>query len=94
MLNIKLYDSTSHFDKTEMKRDVLTTPTFTGTKCMIEQPNLAIETRHMITTNNQKQLNNIYVHYRQPNICIRVIELNNSYSSISNFTLEYCILHD
>ena len=42
-LNIKLYDSTSHCEKTEINRGVLNTPALTGTNCMIEQPNLAMK---------------------------------------------------
>ena len=61
---------------------MLTTPALTGTNCMIEQPNLAIEAGHMFTTNNQKRLNKVYAHYRQPNIGVREIELKNSYSSV------------
>ena len=53
-LNIKLYDSTSHCEKTEINRGVLTTPALTGTNCMIEQPNLAIEAGPT------------YVQYKQP----------------------------
>ena len=50
--------------------------------CYIEQPNLEIEAGHMFTTNNQKQLNKVYAHYRQPNIGVREIELKNSYSTV------------
>ena len=81
-LNIKFYDGTSHCEKTKINTGVLTTPALTGTNCMIEQPNLAIEAGHMFTTNNQKQLNKVYAHYRQPNIGVREIELHSTFLRI------------
>jgi hypothetical protein len=63
-------------------------------KAYYKQPNIAIEIGHMVTTNNQKALNTAYAHCIQPNIGIREIEIDNSYSNISHCTFEHYILHD